>query len=190
MSLIILSLSCYPDNLSYADLVLGFAKEKTIEYNENPDLQHKETVNNLQNLLTSPIQHYPSILMLLDLSNFTSLLALQPYQTRRAIAHAVVGSILKNETVIGTPEDVNGVLEICAVMVRDQKDGGHNSSPFRNTRNNRNENGSVGMEDFAEEQGKLARIIHLFKCDDADVQAAVSFGLTVPLGSYVYERGS
>ncbi|KAF9930327.1 Vacuolar protein sorting-associated protein 35 [Mortierella alpina] len=173
VSLINLSLSCYPDNLSYADQVLGFAKEKTIEYNENPDLQHKETVSNLQNLLSSPIQHYPSILMLLDLSNFTSLLALQPYQTRRAISHAVVGSILKNETIIGTPEDVNGVLEICAVMVRDQKDGGHNSSPFRNTRNNRNENGSVDMEDFAEEQGKLARIIHLFKSDDADVQAAI-----------------
>ncbi|KAF9286719.1 Vacuolar protein sorting-associated protein 35 [Mortierella alpina] len=173
VSLINLSLSCYPENLGYADQVLSFAKEKTIEYNENPDLQHKETVLNLQNLLSAPIQHYPSILTLLDLPNFASLLALQPYQTRRAIAHAVVGSILKNGTIISTPEDVNGVLEICAVMVRDQKDGGHNSSPFRNTRNSRNESGSVDLEDFAEEQGQLARIIHLFKSDDPDTQAAI-----------------
>ncbi|KAG0081456.1 Vacuolar protein sorting-associated protein 35, partial [Podila epicladia] len=173
VSLINLSLSCYPDNLGYADQVLGFAKEKMVEFGESPDLQHKETVANLQNLLMAPIQHYPSILTLLELPHYTSLLALQPYQTRRAIAHAVVGSILKNETVISSPEEVNGVLEICAVMVRDQKDGGHNSSPFRNTRNNRNESGSVDLEEFTEEQGQLARIIHLFKSDDADVQAAI-----------------
>lgn len=177
VSLINLSLSCYPDNLGYADQVLGFAKEKMVDFGESPDLQHKETVANLQNLLMAPIQHYPSILTLMELPHYTSLLALQPYQTRRAIAHAVVGSILKNETVISTPEEVNGVLEICAVMVRDQKDGGHNSSPFRSTRNNRNESGSVDLEEFTEEQGQLARIIHLFKSDDADVQAAVSFPL-------------
>ncbi|KAG0017144.1 Vacuolar protein sorting-associated protein 35 [Podila clonocystis] len=172
VSLINLSLSCYPDNLGYADQVLGFAKEKMVDFGESPDLQHKETVANLQNLLMAPIQHYPSILTLLELPHYTSLLAQQPYQTRRAIAHAVVGSILKNETVISSPEEVNGVLEICAVMVRDQKDGGHNSSPFRSTRNNRNESGSVDLEEFTEEQGQLARIIHLFKSDDADVQAA------------------
>ncbi|KAF8953768.1 Vacuolar protein sorting-associated protein 35 [Haplosporangium bisporale] len=173
VSLINLSLSCYPDNLGYADQVLGFAKEKMVDFGESPDLQHKETVTNLQNLLMAPIQHYPSILTLMELPHYTSLLALQPYQTRRAIAHAVVGSVLKNDTVISTPEEVNGVLEICAVMVRDQKDGGHNSSPFRSTRNNRNESGSVDLEEFTEEQGQLARIIHLFKSDDADVQAAI-----------------
>ncbi|KAF9993886.1 Vacuolar protein sorting-associated protein 35 [Entomortierella chlamydospora] len=173
VSLINLSLSCYPDNLGYADQVLGFAKEKTAEYSESPELQHKDTVTNLQNLLMAPIQHYPSILTLLELPHFNGLLSLQPYQTRRAIAHAVVASILKNDTTIGSPEDVNGILEICAVMVRDQKDGGHNSNPFRSTRGNRGESGSVDPEEFAEEQGKLARIIHLFKSEDADTQAAI-----------------
>ncbi|KAF8955537.1 Vacuolar protein sorting-associated protein 35 [Entomortierella lignicola] len=173
VSLINLSLSCYPDNLAYADQVLGFAKEKTAEYSESPELQHKDTVSNLQNLLMAPINHYPSILTLLELPHFNGLLSLQPYQTRRAIAHAVVASILKNDTIISTPEDVNGILEICAVMIRDQKDGGHNSSPFRNTRNNRNDSGSVDPEEFAEEQGKLARIIHLFRSEDADTQAAI-----------------
>ncbi|KAI1315191.1 Vacuolar protein sorting-associated protein 35 [Mortierella claussenii] len=173
VSLINLSLSCYPENLGYADQVLGFARDKTSEYSESPELQHKDTVANLQNLLMAPIQHYPSILTLLELPNFNALLSLQPYQTRRAVAHAVVGSILKNDTIISTPEDVNGILEICAVMVRDQKDGGHNSSPFRSTRNNRNESGSLDPEEFAEEQGQLARIIHLFKSDDADTQAAI-----------------
>ncbi|KAG0252523.1 Vacuolar protein sorting-associated protein 35 [Mortierella polycephala] len=173
VSLINLSLSCYPDNLEYVDQVLGFTKEKMMECNENPDLQHKETVANLQNLMMAPIQHYPSILTLLELQNYATLLSFQSYLTRRAISRAVVDSILKNETFISTPEEVNAVLEICAVMVCDQKDGGHNSSPFRNTRIHRGDSGSVDMEDFAEEQSKLARVIHLFKSDDADVQAAI-----------------
>ncbi|KAF9586197.1 Vacuolar protein sorting-associated protein 35 [Lunasporangiospora selenospora] len=173
VSLINLSLSCYPDNLGYADQVLGFAKEKMIDFAENPDLQHKDTVANLQSLLTAPIQHYPSILMLLELPNFAPLLALQPYQTRRAIAHAVIGSILKNGTVISTPEEVHGVLEICSVMIRDQKDSGHNSSPFRSMRNMRSDAANQDYEDYAEEQGRLARVIHLFKSDDPEVQAAI-----------------
>ncbi|KAG0317521.1 Vacuolar protein sorting-associated protein 35 [Dissophora globulifera] len=172
VSLINLSLSCYPDNLAYADQVLGFAKDKTAEYAESPELHHKDTAANLQNLLMAPIHHYPSILTLLELPNFNPLLSLQPYQTRRTVAHAVVGSILKNDTIISTPEDVNGILEICAVMIRDQKDGGHNSSPFRSARH-RNESGSVDPEEFAEEQGQLARIIHLFKSEAADTQAAI-----------------
>ncbi|KAG0240701.1 Vacuolar protein sorting-associated protein 35 [Actinomortierella wolfii] len=173
VSLLNLSLSCYPDNLQYADQVLGFAKEKMIDFGESPDLQHKETVSNLQNLLMVPIQHYSSILTLLELPSYVTLLSLQPYQTRRAVAHAVVQSILKNETIISTPEEVNGILDICAVMVRDQKDGGFNLSPFRNPRGGRHDSGGVDFEEFAEEQGKLARIIHLFRSDDADVQAAI-----------------
>ncbi|KAF8928415.1 Vacuolar protein sorting-associated protein 35 [Dissophora ornata] len=173
VSLTNLSLSCYPDNLEYADQVLGFAKDKTAEYNETPELQHKDTIANLQRLLMAPITHFPSILTLLEIPNFNALLSLQPYQTRRTVAHAVVSSILKNDTIISSPEDVNGILEICAVMIRDQKDGGHNSSPFRSARNNRNESGSVDPEEFAEEQGQLARIIHLFKSDSADTQAAI-----------------
>ncbi|KAF9165909.1 Vacuolar protein sorting-associated protein 35 [Actinomortierella ambigua] len=184
VSLLNLSLSCYPDNLQYADQVLGFAKEKMIDFSESPDLQHKDTVSNLQNLLMVPVQHYSSILTLLELPSYATLLSLQPYQTRRAVALAVVQSILKNETIISTPEEVNGVLEICAVMVRDQKDGGFNSGPFRNTRGGgsggmgsglgrHDGGGGVDIEDFAEEQGKLARMIHLLRSDDADVQAAI-----------------
>ncbi|KAG0241486.1 Vacuolar protein sorting-associated protein 35 [Mortierella sp. GBA43] len=183
VSLINLSLSCYPESLSYVDQVLGFAKEKMTEYADNPDLQHKDTASNLQSLLQSPIEHYTSILTLLELQNYASLLSLQPYQTRRAIAHGVVDSILKNETLISTPEEVNSILEICAVMIRDQKDGGHNSSPFRTTRTHRTESGSgIDVDEFVEEQGKLARIIHLFSNNDPDVQAAILSAARKQLG--------
>ncbi|KAG0005340.1 Vacuolar protein sorting-associated protein 35 [Modicella reniformis] len=140
VSLINLSLSCYPFNLEYVDQILLFTKHKMVEYSDNPDLPHKDTVANLQNLLRIPIQRYPSILTLLELHNYAPL----PYQIRRAIIHAVMDSILKNDTIISTPEEVDSILETCAVMVHDQKD-------FRSMRIRRTESGGADMDEFMEE---------------------------------------
>jgi vacuolar protein sorting-associated protein 35 len=106
------------------------------------------------------------------------------------VAHAVVSSILKNETVIDTPEDVNGVLDLCSVLIRDQKDATI-ASPFSGLMSGRSgrSGGLTPMmdpEEFAEEQGWLARIIHLFKTDDPDNQFMVSckFGYDVQNDDY------
>lgn len=124
----------------------------------------------------APINSYATVLTLLALPNYASLLSVQPFQTRRAAAHAIVSSILKNETLIETPDDVNGILNLCNVLIRDQKDATL-SSPFSGLtggRNNRS-NGAPQMdpEEFAEEQGLLARIIHLFQSSDPDNQFLV-----------------
>ena len=81
-------------------------------------------------------------------------------------------SILKNETIIETPEDVSGVLELCQVLILDQLDSalaGSSQQPRRPT-------GSyyVDREEMAEEQGWVARMIHLFRSESLDVQFEVS----------------
>lgn len=126
----------------------------------------------------APINSYPTVLTLLALPNYAALLlAEQPFQTRRSIAHAIVTSILKNETLIETPEDVSGILDLCNVLIRDQKDATL-SSPFSGLTGGRGTR-SIGTsqkmdpEEFAEEQGWLARIIHLFQSSDPDVQFMV-----------------
>ncbi|CAG8539961.1 11533_t:CDS:10 [Racocetra fulgida] len=97
-----------------------------------------------------------------------------PEDTRRSVAHAIVSSILKNETIIETPHEVNCILDLCSVLTRDQKDATL-SSPFSGLTGGRNTRSSgipptMDPEEFAEEQGWLARIIHLFKSDDPDNQ--------------------
>jgi vacuolar protein sorting-associated protein 35 len=143
----------------------------------SPDLHSSTTTSNLLNLLLAPINSYPTVLTLLALPNYAALLAVQPFQTRRSIAHAIVTSILKNETLIESPEDVNGILDICNVLIRDQKDATL-SSPFSGLTGGRIPRSSgippmMDPEEFAEEQGWLARIIHLFKSDDPDNQFMV-----------------
>lgn len=210
VSLVNLSLSCYPDQLEYVDQVLGFAREKVNEFHaaQSPDLHSAATTSNLSALLLSPINSYLTVLTLLALPNYTALLAAQPYNTRKSTAHAVVMSALKNETIMSTPEDVDGVLELCHTLVRDQKDAAMGGAPYgamgmgqqaygggnayqhhqdpryahshpyggggmhggaRGGGRLQQQNG-YDLEELTEEQGWMARLVHLFRADDLETQ--------------------
>ncbi len=199
VSLVNLSLSCYPDRLEYVDQVLGFARGKVIEYEQSPDLHSPATIANLNSLLLSPINSYLTVLTLLALPNFNALLASQPYTTRKSISHAVVLSVLRNETVMSTPEDVDGVLQLCSTLVTTQRDavlgGMGNGAPLTGYAGGagrgyhpqdprylqhrqqlaaaggaRYAQGQHDLEEMAEEQGWMARLVHLFRSDDLETQ--------------------
>lgn len=120
------------------------------------------------------------MLTLLALASYIPLLSSQPFSTRRSIAHAIVSSVLKNETVIETPEDVSGVLGMCSVLIKDQKDlglagSGAGSGSYTGSGGRRGGGGTgYDAEEMAEEQGWVARMVHLFKSDDLEVQYQVS----------------
>ncbi|QRW19737.1 vacuolar protein sorting-associated protein 35 [Rhizoctonia solani] len=182
VSLINLALSCYPDRLEYVDQVLAFAQTKVGEFQDRqviPDLHTTQTTTNLLSLLLAPITSYTSVLTLLALPHYTALLAPQPFATRRAIAHAVVASVLKNNTIIDQPSDVGGVLEMCHVLVRDQRDAGAGMGMGTGPGGAGPMGGNSGMMgarpgmpsgDIAEEQGWVARMVHLFRAEALDVQ--------------------
>jgi len=132
----------------------------------SPDLLIPATTANLLSLLLAPINSYQSVLTLLALPSYATLLQLQAFSTRRSIAHAIVSSVLKNETVIDTPEDVAGVLQLCHVLVKTQPDAV--PSPLAKQMGA----GRVGMdvEEMGEEQGWVARMVHLFRAEDLGVQ--------------------
>ncbi|SCV73229.1 BQ2448_7154 [Microbotryum intermedium] len=177
VSLVNLSLSCYPDKLEYVDQVLSFARSKVQEYSDSPDLHHSVTIQNLLSLLLSPINSYLTVLTLLALPSYKELLMVQPYPTRRSIGHAIVASILKNETIIDSAEDVKGVLDLCHVLMRDQKD---RVVPNPQGLGQRQSSGPLGgggrgqqsydVEEMAEEQGWIARMVHLFRANDLEAQ--------------------
>ncbi|CAK5279545.1 unnamed protein product, partial [Mycena citricolor] len=183
VSLTNLSLSCYPDRLEYVDQILSYAGEKIREYTDSPDLHTAQTSSNLAALLVAPINSYQSVLTLLAIPNYAPLLTTQLFSTRRSIAHSIVSSVLKNETIIETPEDVDGVLELCHVLIKDQSDG-HSAAPngvavngisgsgLNGSQGNPRKLGpySVEREEMAEEQGWVARMVHLFRSESLDVQ--------------------
>ncbi|KII94417.1 hypothetical protein PLICRDRAFT_50388 [Plicaturopsis crispa FD-325 SS-3] len=169
VSLTNLSLSCYPDRLEYVDQVLAFAREKIKEFSTSPDLHTQQTSNNLAALLVAPINSYQSVLTLLAIPAYTPLLSQQLFSTRRSIAHSIVSSVLKNETVVETPEDVDGILGLCHVLIKDQQDGSGGANPAV-ARDPRRGAWGIEKEEMAEEQGWVARMVHLFRSESLDVQ--------------------
>jgi len=144
----------------------------------SPDVHSPQTTSNLASLLAAPINSYQSVLTLLAIPRYSSLLSQQPYSTRRSLSHAVISSVLKNETIIETPEDVNGVLELCHVLIKDQSDSGLYPGAIgqqQENKDSRRQGQSPDREDIAEEQGWVARMVHLFRADSVDTQFEVNF---------------
>ncbi|KAG1741778.1 vacuolar protein sorting-associated protein 35 [Suillus paluster] len=171
VSLTNLSLSCYPDRLEYVDQILGFAHDKIKEFSESPDLHAPQTAANLAALLVAPINSYQSVLTLLAIPHYVPLLSQQLFSTRRSIAHSVISSVLKNETIIEAQDDVDGVLELCHVLIKDQGDSVAQQSSAAGAKEVRRQGPyHTEREDLAEEQGWVARMVHLFRADSLDIQ--------------------
>ncbi|KAG7528451.1 hypothetical protein FFLO_06160 [Filobasidium floriforme] len=164
VSLLNLALSCYPDRLEYVDYVLQFAQRKMEEYVTHPELLAIQTTTNLLSLLLAPVTTYTSALTLLAIPSYQGLLAKQQSSTRTSIGQAIVASILKSNTRIERVEDVNGVLTLCRDLVTDDGESHRSQSNSTYIRANR-ESTSPSL---AEEQGWLARIVHLFSSADAN----------------------
>ena len=105
------------------------------------------------------------------------MLQAQPYPTRRSIAHAIITSIIKNETALETPEDVAGIFELTQVLIKDQKDTAHSAAVNGAGAARQPSYAGLESDDVAEEQGWFARIVHQFKADTLDVQFEVRNGL-------------
>jgi vacuolar protein sorting-associated protein 35 len=137
----------------------------------SPDLHGQQTINNLAALLLAPINSYQSVLTLLAIPNYAPLLILQPFPTRRSIAHSILSSVLKNETIVETPEDVDGILGLCHVLIKDQPDVGSSGSQT----GRRPGAHLMEREEMSEEQGWVARMVHLFRAESLSVQYEVCF---------------
>lgn len=155
-----------------------FSTKSRLNISASPDLHAQQTTSNLAALLVAPINSYQSVLTLLAIPNYAPLLTKQLFSTRRSIAHSIISSVLKNETIVETPEDVDGVLELCHVLIKDQSDAASGGSAINGTHPNmkdmrRHGPYSVEREEMAEEQGWVARMVHLFRADSLDVQFEV-----------------
>jgi vacuolar protein sorting-associated protein 35 len=125
------------------------------------------------------------------LPNYGPLLQQQPYNTRRGLALGIMTDILTKSTTISAPEDVHNILELCDILLRDQKDAPPTTIPKapsshydplpKYTRShlpkyNELDDDNDGTN-ISEEQGLIAKLIQLFHSDDDDTQFLVSYHL-------------
>jgi vacuolar protein sorting-associated protein 35 len=158
----------YPERLEYIDQVLTFATQKVSEYQNSADLHSQATQSQILSLLLAPIKTYVSLFTALALPNYIPLLHSQPYPTRRAVAGEVARSLMRNQTYITSVENLESSLEILKVLIRVgiQQATGYPGGPIQRR--------AQETEETIEEQGWLARIVHLIRGKDNDTQFKVS----------------
>lgn len=160
VSLVNLALNIYPERLDYVDQVLHYATKEVARYTNAPDLHSQASQSNLLSLLLGPVKTYCSLFTALALPNFAPLFQQQPYLTRRSVAGEVARSLLRNGTKITTAAHLEGVLQILSVLINEgmQQPTAYSGGPARR--------GAVETDETVEEQGWLARIVHLVKGGD------------------------
>lgn len=163
VSLCNLALNIYPDRLDYVDQILAYATTKVRENINNADLHSPPAQQSLLALLQAPLNRYVSTFTALSLPTYVPLFQSQSYPTRRAVAGDVARTLLKNQTKISTTEQLENVLEVLKVLI---KEGSQAPQGYPGVAQRR----PVETDETMEEQGWLARIVHLLQAEDNDTQ--------------------
>ncbi|KAF9803403.1 hypothetical protein SFRURICE_007249 [Spodoptera frugiperda] len=146
LALLKLAQRCHPDKLNYVDRVLAHTDKICADIHQasgKTHLEHNTAVfKELMKILKLPADHYKNILTLIKLQNYSPLIRHLNHPGRIMIAVHLIN-------------DVESVLSMLDVLVKDQPD---------------QPTAEPDVEDFMEEQGLLARLIHHFKSDSADRQ--------------------
>jgi vacuolar protein sorting-associated protein 35 len=166
-----LALNIYPDRLDYVDQVLAFAREKVSQYVNSADLHSQASQSQIVALLLAPVKSYFSIFTALALPNFIPLLHAQPYPSRRAIAGEIVRTILQNQIKIDSEDGLKAVLEVLRVVIKEgtQQTSGYPGGPLQKK--------GQETDETIEEQGWIARMVHLLQSPSNDTQFKVSLVL-------------
>ncbi|KAK3353245.1 vacuolar protein sorting-associated protein 35 [Lasiosphaeria hispida] len=165
VSLTNLALNIYPERLDYVDQILDYANTKVKDHANSPDLHSAPAQQSLLSLLQGPLKRYVSIFTALSLPTYVTLFQSQTYPTRRAVAGEVARTLLKDQTYISTPVQLENVLEILKVLIKEgsQAPAGYPGVVQQRAR-------AVETDETMEEQGWLARLVHLLNSEDNDTQ--------------------
>ncbi|KAF2429135.1 vacuolar protein sorting-associated protein 35 [Tothia fuscella] len=164
VSLTNLALNIYPEQLDYVDQVLAFAKEKVAQHANSADLHSQPSQQNILGLLLAPLKSYFSMFTALALPNFIPLLHAQPYPTRRAVAGEIAKNLLQNQIKINSEDGLKAILEVLRVIIKEgtQQSAGYAGGPLQRK--------GAETDETIEEQGWLARIVHLLQAETNDTQ--------------------
>ncbi|KAJ3477037.1 hypothetical protein NLG97_g8949 [Lecanicillium saksenae] len=157
-----LALNNYPDRLDFVDQILAYAATKTKENINNADLHSAPAQQSLLALLQAPLDRYVSIFTALSLPTYVPLFQAQSYPTRRAVAGNIIRTLLKSQTKVVKAEQLENVLEIMSVLIKEgnQAAQGYPAAQRR----------PVETDETMQEQGWLARMVHLLQAEDNDTQ--------------------
>ncbi|EEY20103.1 vacuolar protein sorting-associated protein [Verticillium alfalfae VaMs.102] len=148
-----------PDNVQLYEVFFSQVKNLV----EAQHLPIPDTIALLHSLTNLALNIYPERLDFVNQILEYALSKAQSYQTRRAVAGEVARNLLRNQTRISTSSQLDNVLEILKVLI---KEGSQPPSNYPGVQQRR----AMETDETLEEQGWLARLVHLINAESNDTQ--------------------
>lgn len=121
-------------------------------------ISHNLPVNHeLCRLLRLCVDFYNNILTLIQLNHFAPLMDKLDYMSRKSLALYVLLNVFEFETLIPTADEADSVLTMVMPLIRDEESMENNEEQQTVPSNRPSQD--VDPEDFAEEQGFVARFV-------------------------------
>jgi len=179
------SLKCYPGNFTQVNHCLGVcadalntniaAQAQTNDFAKLDDA----AVEELERLLSIPLQTLA--LQVLELERYSDLLAFLPWENRKQVAKGMLKAVITTTSKLDDVERVEKLFAIISPLLRDEPGNAKPTSSSSSSVNHpyqehagfvegaANNDGGTSAISFQEEQGLVARLVHLFQNDDTDV---------------------
>eukprot|EP00756_Hemistasia_phaeocysticola_P001082 Hpha_TRINITY_DN10786_c0_g1::TRINITY_DN10786_c0_g1_i1::g.43703::m.43703/K18468/VPS35; vacuolar protein sorting-associated protein 35 len=151
LSLLTLVLKAYPQKLEWVDRVFG----NTADLLEQRGELDAKTINQLQSMLLKPVDHFGSLVTVLQLESWPRVLGLLKFAPKRKVARSLIMAALKSGEHLETVEHVEAVFAFISPLVADSEEGAVDPQD----------------EEFTDDMTLVARLVHLFRAPDDDYQA-------------------
>lgn len=161
VALVNLALKCYPDRVDYIDKVMVNSVEVFQRLGLDRIESNTSVARELSKLLKIPVDNYNNILTLLKLQHYAALMQHLDYHGRKSLSIYILNNALECETVVPTQEQAEQALHLVNALVTDQSD---------------QPTSDVDLEEVADEQSLLARLVHQFRSEVPDQQYLILTG--------------
>ncbi|KAJ1914061.1 retromer complex subunit Vps35 [Mycoemilia scoparia] len=162
-----------PDSAKQVSQVIAFVQGQMQRRSTFYDINSTATTNQLLGFLLSPLRAYPNPIKILELKDYQELLSGQNDLIQKNVGTALVTAMLQRETIMSTVEHVKGIFGICSkLIVGGVLQSSSNAKESRRRREGKSSLPEMDEEDIAEEQGLLARLVHLIQAEDPETQTS------------------
>ncbi|CAK9027838.1 unnamed protein product [Durusdinium trenchii] len=149
------TVSLYPDQVHYVDIILGSAADLLRKFNETGSCALSEkAVDQVGELLAGPMKTLA--LGVLKMEHFAALVSFLNFETRKQVSLSMVTAIVEEDRPLNSVEDVKALFNFISPLVKDEAD-----TPADEGKDKAR---------FAEEQQKVCKLVHQVRHEDTDVE--------------------
>lgn len=160
------TVSLYPDQVHYVDIILGSAAELLQKFNSTGlGTLSDKAVDQVGELLAGPMKTLG--LGVLKMEHFVALVSFLNFETRKQTSLSMVTAIVEEDRPLSSLDDVKALFSFISPLVKDEAD-----TPADERKDKAR---------FAEEQQMVCKLVHQIRHEDTDVEYQI---LTEMRGSF------